>query len=417
MKQVAKAVSDDKSVKVNNGNLGYFTVFQMITPFEEAAYNLKPGTISMPVRTSFGYHIIMVADKRPSRGKIKVAHIMKAAPPGSNDTIIQKAKAEIDKIYLQLKSGSSFSELAAKYSDHKESAARGGEMNVFGAGEIIPDFAEAAFAIKDTGEYTEPVRTLYGFHIIKLLQKQPPASFEEASPFLESKLNQSDLSSSGKKSFIDRLKKEYNFLLDSAVYRWFTSNTNSLIISGKSRFDRNHLPSGNIYSFADQYLTASDLADYLEKNSNMVTTTDPVFFVSSLLGSKIDKDIIRYEDSMLEKKYPDFRYLMNEFHDGILLFDISSKKVWNKVQEDSTGLKEYYNLHKNDFHSRKGIEARIYTLKSATGMKELESAYRKYSGKPDTDKKLSDKFNGKGDSLLLVTEGNGLQEMIRILIN
>jgi peptidyl-prolyl cis-trans isomerase SurA len=117
-------------------------------------------------------------------------------------------------------------------------------------------------------------------------------------------------------------------------------------------------------------------------NRNTVTATDPVFFVSSLLGSNIDREIIRYEDTMLEKKYPDFRYLMNEFHDGILLFDISSKKVWNKVQEDSTGLKEYYDLHKNNFNSKKGIEARIYTLKSATGMKELESAYRKYSGKP-----------------------------------
>src|SRR5512140_14153 len=96
--KVAKASSDGKSVPVNNGNLGYFTVFQMITSFENAAYSLNPGELSMPVRTSFGYHIILVTDKRPSRGKIRVAHIMKAVPPGSNDTIVRKAKAEIDDV-------------------------------------------------------------------------------------------------------------------------------------------------------------------------------------------------------------------------------------------------------------------------------------------------------------------------------
>jgi peptidyl-prolyl cis-trans isomerase SurA len=106
--QVAKATSDDKSVLTNNGNLGYFTVFQMITPFEEAAYTLKPGSISMPVRTPYGYHIIKVNDRQPSKGKILVAHIMKAAPPGSDEKTVKQAEAEINKVYAQLKSGSSF---------------------------------------------------------------------------------------------------------------------------------------------------------------------------------------------------------------------------------------------------------------------------------------------------------------------
>ncbi len=403
--KVAREISDDKSVQINNGNLGYFTVFQMITPFEEAAYNLEPGTISMPVRTSFGYHLIMVADKRPSRGKIKVAHIMKAAPPGSNDTIIQKAKTEIDRIYTLLRSGSSFRELALKYSDHKESGARGGEMNMFGAGEIIPDFAEAAFAIRDTGQYTEPVRTIYGYHIIKLLQKQPPASFQEARPYLESKLNQADLNSFGKKSFIARLKKEYNFRLNPEIYKWFTGNTDSLIMSGKARFDRKRLPPGNIYSFANQFITASEFAGFIEENLHTVPGANPDFFISSLLESNIDKELVSYEDSILEQKYPDFRYLMNEFHDGILLFEISSKKVWNIVQEDSTGLKQYYDLHKDNFKSRKRIEAKIYSLKSGGGMEELEAAYREYSVKPDADKQLSERFNRTGDTMLFITEG------------
>ncbi len=105
---VARGTSDDKSVKINGGNLGYFSVFQMIMPFEDAAYTLKKGAISMPVRTPYGYHIIKVTDKRPSKGRIKVAHIMKAVPPGADDKVAQKAKAEIDTIYKMLAGRSLF---------------------------------------------------------------------------------------------------------------------------------------------------------------------------------------------------------------------------------------------------------------------------------------------------------------------
>jgi peptidyl-prolyl cis-trans isomerase SurA len=406
--QVAKATSDDKSVLINSGNLGYFTVFQMITPFEEAAYTLKPGTISMPVRTPYGYHIIKVSDRRPSKGKIRVAHIMKAAPPGSDEQTVQKAEKEINSIYSRLKNGESFHKLAAENSDHKESAANGGDINWFGAGEIISDFSEAAFSIKDTGEYTKPIRSVYGFHIIKLLDKKAPGSYEESKSYLESKLNQSNLISLGKKSFIDKLKKEYKFRINPAVREWFVNNTDTLIIQGISKFSRKNFPSGNIYSFANQHLSAKDFANYLEKRGNMIITKNPDYYVDESLESIASDEIMKYENSVLEQKYPDFRYLMNEFHDGILLFDISSKKVWNKLQEDSAGLHNYYETQKNNYLSKKSIEAKIYTLKESGRAKRLSSAYRKYSRKSGTDERLKAKFNIKGDTLLTIAEGKWL---------
>jgi len=413
--QVAKAVSDDKSVLLNGGNLGYFTVFQMITPFEEAAFGLTPGSLSMPVRTPFGYHLIKVADKRPSRGRIRVAHIMKTVPPGSPDSLSQKAKSEIDAIYLKLQNGEAFHDLAVKYSDHRESAARGGEMNIFGTGEIIPDFAEAAFTLKDTGDYTNPVKTIYGYHIIKLLEKKAPDSYEEARPYLESKLNQSNLSSIGRSSFVARLKKEYGFRINTPVYRWFVANTDTLIIRGQTKYKRENIPEGNIFSFSDQYLSSIDFADYLENRGNMMITNNPAQFIDASIESIVADKIIRYEDSILEEKYPDFRYLMIEFHDGILLFDISSKKVWNKVQEDSTGLMDYYETHKNNFLSKKGIEGRILTLntsdpsKAAKVSKNLAAAYKRFKGKADADARLYAKFNRNGDTLLTINEGRWVE--------
>jgi len=403
--QVAKATSDDKSVLINNGNLGYFTVFQMITPFEEAAFTLKPGILSMPVRTPYGYHIIKVSDRRPSKGKVRVAHIMKAAPPGSNDQTIRKAETEINGIYEKLRKGEPFSKLASELSDHKESAANGGEMSWFGTGEIISDFSEAAFSIKDTGEYTKPVRSVYGFHIIRLLEKKAPGSWEESKSFLESRLNQSNLVSLGKKSFIDRLKKEYKYRINPAVHSWFVDNTDTLIIRGVSKYNRRNIPQGNIYTFANQHLSGRDFASSIEKRGNMIITNNPDFFIDASVESIASEEILKYENSVLEQKYPDFRYLMNEFHDGILLFEISSEKVWNKVQEDSAGFQKYYDANKYNFMSEKSIEARIYSLRESDGAKRLAKAYRKYSRKPDTDKRLMAKFNFKGDTLLTIKEG------------
>jgi peptidyl-prolyl cis-trans isomerase SurA len=401
---VARGTSDDKSVKINGGNLGYFSAFQMIMPFEDAAYSLKKGSVSMPVRTPYGYHIIKVMDKRPSKGRIKVAHIMKAIPPETDEKEAKRAKDSIDSIYNLLRGGASFSELAKRYSDHKESGLKGGELEWFGTGEIVSDFSEAAFAISDTGKYTEPVRTLYGWHIIKLLDKKTPGTFEESRSFLESKINQSYLNSISKKSFVERLKKEYKFHINQEAYNWFVTHTDTLIIMGLKTYDRSAIPEGKIYSFANQYFTTKEFSDYIEKRGSMVITKDSSVFINQLTETRVSDHIISYENSILEKKYPEFRYLINEFHDGMLLFEISGKKVWNRISNDSIGLHAYYEEHKNNWLSRKGIEAKIYTLKSDNGEKQLSAAFKKYSRKRDFDNIILKKFNSQKDTLLSIKE-------------
>lgn len=402
---VARGSSDDQSVKMNGGNLGYFTAFQMIMPFEDAAYTLKKGTLSKPVRSPYGYHIIKVTDIRPSNGRIQVAHIMKNAPPGTSEQASKKAEDEINMIYQKLKEGASFRELAGKYSDHTESATKGGVLNWFGAGEMIPEFAEAAFSLKDTGSYTRPFRTLYGWHIVKLLNRKPPGTFEESSSYLESRINQSYLTSLSKKNFVEGLKKEYKFKVSESAFNWFVNNTDTLLIQGLRELDRSSLPDGILYAFASQTVSNTEFADFVESHRTMVITRDSLVFIKTLLDASASDKLLSYENSSLEKKYPDFRYLMNEFHDGILLFNISNKKIWERVNNDSAGLYKYYENNKHNYLSNKQLEAKIYTLKIAGGEKTLSSAYKKYLGKPDQDKLLCEKFNRNNDTLLIIKEG------------
>jgi peptidyl-prolyl cis-trans isomerase SurA len=304
-----------------------------------------------------------------------------------------------------LHQGASFAELAKKYSDHKESAVKGGELDWFGAGEIISSFSEAAFGLTDTGKYTRPVHTIYGWHIIKLLDKKAPGTFEESRSFLESKINQSYLNSISKKSFVEKLKKEYNFQINQEAYDWFVRNTDTLIIQGLKRYDRASMPEVNLYSFANQAITTNEFANYIEKRGPMVITKDSSVFINSSIETRASDHLIGYENSILENKYPEFRYLMNEFHDGMLLFEISGKNVWNRISNDSSGLRQYYEEHKNNWLSRRGIEAKIYTLKSSNGEQLLASAFNKYLQKSDLDELLLKKFNKKNDTLLTIKEG------------
>jgi peptidyl-prolyl cis-trans isomerase SurA len=137
----------------------------------------------------------------------------------------------------------------------------------------------------------------------------------------------------------------------------------------------------------------------------MIITVDPADFISKSIEARGSDQIISYENSILEKKYPEFRYMINEFHDGILLFEISGKNVWNRVSNDSSGLRGYYEEHKNNWLSRRGIEGKIYMLKSPDGGQLLTEEFKKYSRKPDLDDILLKKFNKKNDTLLFIKEG------------
>ncbi len=330
---------------------------------------------------------------------------MKVAPPGTGEKELKAAEDSINSIYRQFGKGASFSELARKFSDHRESAVNGGKLDWFGTGELITELSEAAFSITDTGKYSKPVRTPYAWHIIKLIDRKAPGTFEETKSFLESKINQSYLNSLSKKSFVEKLKKEYNYRINQTAYKWFVENTDTLIIKGVAKYDKGKMPSGNLYSFANQRFTTKEFASYIEKRGSMIVTSDPEYFIKQSIETRVSDQIIKYENSVLEKKYPDFGYLMTEFHDGILLFEISGRKIWNRVQEDSIGLRSYYEDHKQDFLSEKAIDARIYTLRSQSGEKKLSSAYRKFSRKPDCDSLMIRKFNKDNDSLLIIKEG------------
>lgn len=347
--------SQDPSAKQNSGMLGYFSAFQMVYPFEEAAFTTNVGEISMPIKTRFGYHLVKVYDKREARAKIKVAHIYAKAPENSTDEEKAKAKDKIEEIYALLKGGRKFEELAKEYSEDKTSAAKGGELDWFSTGRMLPEFEEASYGLKENGDYSAPIKTSYGWHIIKRLDMQEQPTFKEKESELKNKIASGVRGQKSKESFVNKLKGEYNFKdYGSKWIGFYTTlvntdkNTSSLDNKTAFRYSKKK----GLFAKKTKVKVA-EFSEYLEKNGKIDVSEKYEAFV----GDKM----LAFEKSQLEVKYPEYKALMQEYKDGILLFELTDKKVWKKASQDTIGLEAFYEANKENYKWEKRADVEIYT--------------------------------------------------------
>ncbi|MCA1756461.1 MAG: peptidylprolyl isomerase [Bacteroidales bacterium] len=403
---VARGASDDPNVSYNGGDLGYITVFQTPRNFEDAIYSMSPGQFSRPVRTAAGYHIIKVEARRRSEGRVKVAHIMKAVPPEAPEKQAEEAKKAIDSLYsIATRGEADFRELAKKYSDDTGSAMNGGELPWFGAGEMVPEFAETAFSLLRNGDISAPFRTRFGWHIVKRTGKESPLSFEQAREILGSKLNQSYLLSLSRKSFGNRLRKEYNYRVNNEVVNWLYSIADSSFRSGRHDQQGYDAPGDWVFSFADIRITTGEFLEKATDLASQVTTDDAQEFIDTIIENYSYEQLVNYEDSRLEDKYPEFRYLIKEFHDGMLLFEISDSMVWSRAETDSSGLMNYYESRKEEFTIPESATGIIYSIALESGkrsIRRLTRAIRKGNSDQDIIEAVN-RFAVSGTGTLITT--------------
>lgn len=372
-----KGGSEDPSVKSNGGDLGYFNAFQMVYPFEDAAYNTPVGEVSDPFRTRFGYHIVQVTDKRKAQGTIETAHLMVAVDQNAGDNVRADALKKINELYEMIQNGENFESLVAQYSDDPSSSRKGGVLPKFGTGSttrMVPEFTEAAFQLKNDGDFSKPVRTDYGYHIIKRISWEPVPSYEEMYKELEAKVSKDVRSEKSQASFIAKLKDEYNYKDKSKCgLKWFNKNLDSTFAEDKFDFDQ--LTSDKtIFKLDGQKYGQQDFADYLE-NSYRGNRKGPINEVVDFFHENWEKEtILAYEQEQLPSKYPAYKALITEYHDGILLYEVMSDKVWNKAMKDTVGLKAYHAEHADEYMWGKRLDADIFecaTEEIANKTKEL----------------------------------------------
>lgn len=395
----SKLGSEDPSVVNNGGDLGYFTAFQMVYPFEDKAYNTPVGKISDPVRTRFGYHIIKVTDKRPARGTIKVAHLMIQTSKSSTEEQVVNAEKKINELYDKLVKGESWDELVKAHSEDPGSQKKNGELPMFGSGtsqRMVPAFEDAAFSLKKDGEFSKPVKTDYGFHIIKRLEWKDIASFETLKKEIQTKVNKDERSKKTQDSFVEKLKKQYKYKsLGEAPLTWFDKNIDSTYYTGKWKSDKlvSDLPIFEL-SAPGKKFTQKEFADFLEKNYRGLKKEDSKSLVRKQLKNWEKASVLQYEESVLAYKYPDYKALLKEYHDGIILYEIMSDKVWNKATKDTAGLRVFFEQNRDKYMWPKRFDAVVYECSSAAN---ATTTYKMLKKKKNTSKEIIEKLNATSE--------------------
>jgi len=399
---VARATSDDASVQRNGGNLNYFTVFSMVYPFENMAYNTPVGEVSMPFRSDYGYHILKVNDRRPARGQVKVAHIFVRTPDGMSDDEKVKAYEKVQMIYDSLMLGADFGHMARSYSEEPNSARNGGEIPYFGTGRMIPEFEDACFALENPGDISEPVKSVIGWHIIKLIEKKGIGTYEEMKPELQEKISRGDRNKFTTDRYLSRLKEEYHYTEYPAAFEKLHLAADTSLLTGNWKAGSLAASTEPLMKIGTRQATVGEFATYMEQKQSSGKSRDLNGYMNTLYQQFAQEVILQYEESRLPEKYPDFRYIYEEYHDGILLFDIMDQKVWSKAVEDTTGLEAFHREHLRDYMWPERLDAILVHFTDAGITENLRKASKKITGGKWDQEDLNERFC-EGDTVPCIT--------------
>jgi peptidyl-prolyl cis-trans isomerase SurA len=380
--KVAAEVSDDLSardlsdgIKItpgNKGDLGYFSVFDMVYPFETAAYNTAVGSVSMPVRSDFGYHLVKVTDVQPALGEVLAAHILFRFPDKASSADSIALKIKVDSIFAKVKNGDDFSVLARNFSDDRTTAAKGGVLPWFGSNRMVPEIVVAVDGLKPGG-YSSPFLSSYGWHILKILERKPVGAFEDIKDDLRQKVTRGDRLSALNDSFISKLKKRYGFAYDQKILDKFADEVTDEVFSGKWKISNSKKLTKKLMWFEDFEFKLQDLAEYIVETQRVMKKIPMKIYIAGKFNNFANKQLLDYEDEHLEVKYPEFKSLLQEYHDGLLVYALTDMNVWSKAEVDTIGLRKFYEKNRSNYLWDTRVEASIYSVLNATTAQKVRS--------------------------------------------
>lgn len=376
--KLATEFSEDPSAKENKGDLGYFTAFRMVYPFENAAFTTEKGKVSKIIRTRFGYHILKINDIRANRGEITVAHIMVLNPKA--DDVDKDAKNTINDIYKKIQQGEKFEDLAKQFSEDKSSSSKGGVLNKFGSGQLSSEeFENMAFALKNVGDLSAPFQSQFGWHIIKLIEKHPIKTIDEMKSEIETKVGKDDRSKKITASLNEKLRKKYTYKRDNKQFQAVSKLVNNDFYESKWTQPENAKDfTATLLTINTKKIDGKAFLDFVDKQQKAGIKTKPVTKLTEELYTKfLDEQLTTFYDENLENDFPDFANVMEEYRDGLLLFDLMEKEIWERAKTDTLGLKTFYDQHKMEHMWKKRVEVTVASSTKEDMIKKAQSLLKK----------------------------------------
>ncbi len=399
----AKNYSEDERSAGNGGLIGWFTAPNAALDFERAVYDTPVGGLSRIVRSSIGYHLIMVEEERPARGRVEVSHIFVSAD-ASNSGSVEIARKRILEAKEKAMSGTPWEEVVRAYSENYKTATRAGKLPSFGINEYAPDFEQAAFSLKKVGDISEPILTPQGFHLLRLEQPAGLPAFAEFEDELTKMLAKSARWKEPKRVFVQQLKAQYSFTEPAIEWNKYT-NEEGLISLADLEAHKDLV----LANFQNNTLSVATLLDYLEAERLELKALPPCLFHKNYVVPFFESVLLGYKEQQLPQENQKFRYLVNEYREGILLFGLMDEKVWKRSVRDSSGLGSYFADHRDRYRwEQPRMKAWLVDCKN----EEAEKLARKYGDKVASGKWDISKFTGKLNKNVpdnvLVTQGTFL---------
>jgi peptidyl-prolyl cis-trans isomerase SurA len=392
---VAREVSEDPSAKENGGSLGYITAMlpSGFYELENAAYNTAVGKVSMPVRSDLGYHLIKVLNKRDARGEVEVSHLLIRTPKPEDEL---RAKLKIDSIYNEIQKGEDYVSMVRSLSEDNATKSRDGYIGFFGIGRYETTFEDAAFGLTTDGSISKPIKTSVGWHILKRISRKPIPPFETEKRRLKAKIQRDSRYEVANKALVNRIKVDAGYAEVAGAVEKYAATQGDTFVTYKWRMPVEK-STAELFSFKNgKKFTVGDFNEYLNNNSRkrLAFQDNPNIedAVKSLYADFVKESCIKHEEGQLENKHPEFKSLMREYEEGILLFEAMKREVWDKASQDSVGLFNFHKTQPEKYKWDERAEVSLYSLKMEN--KDQIDALRELAAKKDYAKVLK-KFNKK----------------------
>ncbi|MGK4567277.1 peptidylprolyl isomerase [Flavobacterium sp. 3HN19-14] len=401
--KLAALYSQDPSAKDNKGELGWFSAFRMVYAFESGAFKTKKGEISNPIRTRFGYHLIKVEDVRDNRGEVSVEHIMITKP--SDATQGTKAKSTIDDIYKKVQQGENFESLAQQYSEDKSSSSKGGSLGRFGSGDLSSEeFEDVAFSLTKENPISKPFESQFGWHIVKLTDKYPLKTYDEMESDLDAKIRKDDRSRLITNSMNEKLRKKFAIKTNDKLFAATSKAVTNDFYTGKWNVPTDTKPyDAPLFKVNDKAVTGTDFLKYLStRQKGAESEIKPINkLVDKYYQTFIDDQLTAYYNDNLEGEFPEFADVMEEYRDGLLLFDLMEKEIWEKSKTDTLGLDNFYKANLKNYKWKNRVDAIVASSTKEDIIKKTEKMLKQ--GK--TPAEIKAKLNTKDKVEVMINEG------------
>ncbi|MCE1163989.1 MAG: peptidylprolyl isomerase [Bacteroidetes bacterium] len=403
---VAAEMSDDPSAKQNGGDLYYFTGGMTVTEFEDAVFKLNVGDFTKkPVRTMFGLHVVKLTDKRKRSDGIRASHILIQDTKDSLGRVIDSTVAltKINEVYNKLKNGEDFGKLAAEYSQDPGTSPKGGDLGFFDRRRMVQPFDSAAFTLK-VGEFSSPVKTPYGYHIIKVTEIKPYPSFDKYKETLKNEFKRSPMYKAEYDKFVEQCLKDVNLKPEPDGFKLIFSKVDSTKNIGSFNFDSLFTDTEKgtkIATYKDGFVTLGDILQFMQTNKDQYTFSANQQTFTKIINETAKNPILTLIATK-EKidKEEDYLDLLKEYTSGLLREKIDLEQISSKIKITDEDIQKYYDSHLQQYtYQENGVDkhrpldeakSEITNILRSEKFNETEKAYietlkQKYPVKINTD--------------------------------